>query len=161
MAKAKHFAPRGSKNRQAQSKKQSFLHGALILTLSIVIVKLIGMLFKVPLTWIITEEGMGYFGTAYNFSSPIFSLATAGFPIAISKMVSENYTKGNFRDIGQIHRGVDPDLSRNGRRRIPCDVLWRPDLCEYHQRSAFALCDVGAFSGDPVQLSLFHLPRIL
>ena len=108
MAKAKHFAPRGSKNRQAQSKKQSFLHGALILTLSIVIVKLIGMLFKVPLTWIITEEGMGYFGTAYNFYSPIFSLATAGFPIAISKMVSENYTKGNFRDIRQIHRASIP-----------------------------------------------------
>ena len=37
----------------------------------------------------------------------------------------------------------------------------RPDLCEYHQQSAFALCDVGAFSGDLVQLSLFHLPRIL
>lgn len=106
MAKAKHFASRGSK--KTQSKKQSFLHGALILTLSIVIVKLIGMLFKVPLTWIITEEGMGYFGTAYNFYSPIFSLATAGFPIAISKMVSENYTKGNFRDIRQIHRASIP-----------------------------------------------------
>ena len=106
MGKAKHFKSR--KENKGQAKKQSFLHGALILTLAVVVVKLIGMLFKVPLNWIITEEGMGYFGTAYNFYSPIFSLATAGFPIAISKMVSENYAKGNFRDIRQIHRASIP-----------------------------------------------------
>jgi len=97
-----------NENSKGQMKKQSFLHGALILTLSILIVKVVGMLFKVPLNWIITEEGMGYFGTAYNFYGPIFSLATAGFPIAISKMVSESYTRGDFRDIRQIHKASIP-----------------------------------------------------
>ena len=71
-------------------KRQSFLHGALILTVSMILVKLIGAMFKIPLTWIITEEGLGYFNTAYHFYSPIHSLATAGFPIAIARMVSEN-----------------------------------------------------------------------
>ena len=67
-------------------KRQSFLHGALILTVSMILVKLIGAMFKIPLTWIITEEGLGYFNTAYHFYSPIHSLATAGFPIAIARI---------------------------------------------------------------------------
>lgn len=85
-------------------KKQSFLHGALILTAGIVLVKLIGALFKVPLTWIVTEDGMGYFNTAYNFYSPIHSLAAAGFPIAIARMVSESSTVRRYRDIRRIYR---------------------------------------------------------
>ena len=88
--------------------KQSFLHGALILTVGVLIVKLIGGMFKVPLTWVIQEEGLGYFNTAYNFYSPIFSLATAGFPIAIARMVSENYARHRYRDIRQIHRASVP-----------------------------------------------------
>ena len=85
-------------------KKQSFLHGALILTAGIILVKLIGALFKVPLTWIITEDGLGYFKTAYNFYGPIHSLAAAGFPIAISRLVSENGTVRRYRDIRRIYR---------------------------------------------------------
>lgn len=92
----------------SRRKSQSFLHGALILTASILIVKLIGALFKVPLTWIITEDGLGYFNTAYNFYGPIYSLATAGFPIAISRLVSESCTRGAYRDIRRIHRASAP-----------------------------------------------------
>ena len=54
-----------------KSSRQSFLHGALILTMAIVLVKVIGALFKIPLNWIITEDGMGYFNTAYAFYSPL------------------------------------------------------------------------------------------
>ena len=92
----------------SRRKSQSFLHGALILTASILIVKLIGALFKVPLTWVITEDGLGYFNTAYNFYGPIYSLATAGFPIAISRLVSESCTRGAYRDIRRIHRASAP-----------------------------------------------------
>ena len=95
-------------------KRQSFLHGALILTASIMIVKVIGALFKVPLTWIITEDGMGYFNTAYMFYSPLYSLATAGFPIAISRLVSESYTRRRFRDIRQIHKASIPIFITTG-----------------------------------------------
>ncbi len=85
-------------------KRQSFLHGALILTVSMVLVKLIGAMFKIPLTWIITEEGLGYFNTAYHFYSPIHSLATAGFPIAIARMVSENLACGKYGDVRRLHK---------------------------------------------------------
>ena len=84
--------------------KQSFLHGAMILTIGMVIVKAVGALFKIPLANIITENGMGYFGTAYNFYSVLYSLATAGFPVAIAKMVAENYSLGRFNDVRQVKR---------------------------------------------------------
>lgn len=84
--------------------KQSFLQGALILTMGMMIVKLVGAFFKIPLANIITENGMGYFGTAYNFYAVLFSLATAGFPVAIAKMVAENHSLGRYNDVRQIHK---------------------------------------------------------
>ena len=82
--------------------KQNFLEGAAILTIGMVLVKLVGALLKLPLANIITENGMGYFGTAYAFYSVLYSLATAGFPIAVARMVAENYSLGRFNDIKKI-----------------------------------------------------------
>ncbi len=84
--------------------RQSFLHGALILVVAIAIEKVLGFIYKIPLSWVITSLGTGYFGTAYTLYTPMFSIATAGFPIAISRLVSENYYRGRYRDIRQIHR---------------------------------------------------------
>lgn len=83
---------------------QTFLQGALILTAGIFLVKVIGAMFKIPLTWIIGEDGLGYFNTAYHFYSPIHSLATAGFPIAISRMVSSCMAQKRYGDGYRIHQ---------------------------------------------------------
>ncbi|MDD5952924.1 MAG: polysaccharide biosynthesis protein [Oscillospiraceae bacterium] len=91
-------------DKQHSRTHQSFLQGALILTAGIMAVKVIGAMFKIPLTWIITEDGLGYFNTAYHFYSPIHSLATAGFPIAISRMVSECVAQKRYGDARRVHR---------------------------------------------------------
>lgn len=85
-------------------KHQSFLQGALILTASMAIVKIIGAIFKIPLFGILGAEGYGYFTSAYDLYNPLFTIATAGFPIAIAKMVSENIARKRFRDVRQIHK---------------------------------------------------------
>lgn len=92
----------------SERSRQSFLHGALILTVGILIVKIIGAMFKIPLTWIISEDGLGYFNTAYHFYSPIHSLATAGFPIAISRIVSECVAQKRYGDARRVHRASIP-----------------------------------------------------
>lgn len=84
--------------------KQSFLQGALILTLSMAIVKAIGALFKIPLANIISENGMGYFGTAYNLYAVLYSLATAGFPVAIARLIAESHTLEQYNQMRQIKR---------------------------------------------------------
>lgn len=84
--------------------KQSFIKGAMILTISMALGKVLGALFKIPLGRLIGGVGMGYYGTAYELYSPLYALATAGFPIAISKIVSENVVRGNFRDVRKTHK---------------------------------------------------------
>lgn len=86
------------------SQNQSFFKGTLILTISIVIVKVIGAVFKIPLNMILRGDGTGYFSSAYELYSPLEALATAGFPIAISRLVSEYMAKGRYRDVRLIHR---------------------------------------------------------
>ena len=82
---------------------QGFLGGALILLIAVGLVKVIGAFFKIPLNAIIGDVGMGYFGTAYTIYHPIFSLATAGFPVAIARMVSENLERKRYRDVRRLH----------------------------------------------------------
>ena len=98
-------------NRESRGAKRtgrSFLHGALILTVGMMLVKVIGALFKIPLKYAIGEYGMGLFNVAYNFYGPVFSLATAGFPVAVSRMVSESRSLGRWNDVRQVKRVAFP-----------------------------------------------------
>ena len=89
---------------ESKGKKQSFLQGALILSLAAILTKVIGALFfKIPLQRLSTVAN-GYFSTAYNVYVPIYTVCTAGFPIAVSRMVSESLTFGRYRDVKAIFR---------------------------------------------------------
>ncbi len=85
-------------------KSQSFLKGAMVLGCSMVIVKLMGMIYKILLSNQYGGVGTGLFNSAYALYNPLFMLSTAGFPIAISRMVSESVTKKRYKDVKQIHR---------------------------------------------------------
>ncbi len=78
------------------------MHGAIILLAANILVKVIGAVFKIPLTYILGEEGMGYFSTAYQVYTWMFIVATAGIPVAISKMISESYTKNRIFEVKNI-----------------------------------------------------------
>ena len=69
--------------------QKNFLNGALILTVSNILVKIIGAIYKIPLANQITEVGMNYYNDAYQIYSLLYVLSTAGVPVAIAKMVSE------------------------------------------------------------------------
>ena len=68
--------------------KKSVFGGALLLSAAGIIVKVLGMLYKLPLANLLREEGMGYFNSAYTVYSFFFLLSTAGLPVAISILVS-------------------------------------------------------------------------
>lgn len=84
------------------AKKQNFLQGALILSLAAIIVKVIGAVYKIPLMNIIGGEGFGYYNTAYTIFTPLYTIATAGIPVAVARMVSECMTLGRYRDVRRI-----------------------------------------------------------
>lgn len=90
---------------------QTFIKGAAILTLSMVIVKVFGLLDKVLLTNIYSmfgegyaSMGMGLYSNAYEIFVVIFTVATGGLPIAISRLVSQNMAEKRYKDVKLVHK---------------------------------------------------------
>ena len=87
-----------------KTQEKSFQRGALLLLCSAVIVKLIGALFKIPLSskYCLGDLGFGYFSSAYDLFTPFYALAMAGLPVAVSKTVSEYLAKGRYGEVRQM-----------------------------------------------------------
>lgn len=77
--------------------KQSFVKGALILTAAGISVRLVGAGFRILLAAIIGDEGIGLYQMAYPVYSAMLAVSTAGIPIAISKLISQHTTRGDYR----------------------------------------------------------------
>lgn len=98
-----------------KSTSQTFLKGAMIMTMSMVIVKLLGMFYKVFLTRLyanfgdeLAGIGTGLLNNAYEVYNPLFALATAGFPIAVSRLIAESIAQKRYRDVAVIHKTSKP-----------------------------------------------------
>ena len=72
----------------SNNRPRTVASGVILLSLSGILVKVVGMLFKIPLTNMIGESGMGYFSSAYMIYSFFYVISTAGLPLAISILVS-------------------------------------------------------------------------
>ncbi len=72
-----------------KAKSQNYLHGAAILTIGVIIMKILGVIYKVPLGNILGDYGYGIFLSTYNVYNIFFTLSTAGLPVALSRMIAE------------------------------------------------------------------------
>ena len=72
----------------AEPKRQNFMHGAAILTIGVVIMKVLGAIYKVPLGNILGDYGYGIFLATYNVYNIFFTLSTAGLPVALSRLIA-------------------------------------------------------------------------
>ena len=92
-------------SRQGGSAKQNtFFGGAAILAIGIMVVKLIGMFYRIPLVEIVGEQGYADFTNAYNIYAVLLTISTAGLPVAVSKLVSEANALGRRNQVGRIFR---------------------------------------------------------
>lgn len=90
--------------RTDEKQKQTFFKGAMVMSMSMIVVKVIGMVYKILLGQFLDGVGYGMFTLAYNFYDPLFMLATGGFPIAISRLVSKSVAENRFRDVKKLHK---------------------------------------------------------
>lgn len=88
--------------------KQNVLGGAMVLVIATALVKIIGAIYKIPLTGIIGSLGRGYFASAYNIYTPIYAISMAGLPVAVSTIVSKNAALGKYRDVKQVMKITFP-----------------------------------------------------
>lgn len=82
--------------------KSKYLSGACLLVISTVVVKVIGAVYKIPLTAFIGAVGRGYYAYAYNLVMPIHALTMGTFPIALSKLVSKYKAGGNDKMVKSL-----------------------------------------------------------
>lgn len=87
-----------------KEKRQSFVHGAAILAIGGIVVKVIGACYKIPLGGLLGPVGMADFSIAYNIYALLFVLSTAGVPAAVSKMISEAYASGESGEMYKIYK---------------------------------------------------------
>lgn len=74
--------------------RQNYVHGAAILTVGVIVMKILGAIYKIPLGNILGDEGYSMFIGAYSIYNIFFTLATAGLPVALSRLVAEADANG-------------------------------------------------------------------
>ena len=67
----------------------SFTAGVAMMTMSALLVKLIGVCYKIPLVNLLGTQGMGYFNAAYDVYALLCVLSTTGLPVAISVVMNQ------------------------------------------------------------------------
>lgn len=88
----------------SQATGKVFLSGVMVLTLSTVLVKLIGLFYKIPMLHYLGTEGMGYFNAAYEWYATLCVLSTAGLPLAGSMLISEARAVHSGRAIRRVEQ---------------------------------------------------------
>ena len=86
----------------AKKKEANFVVQGSILAVAGIIVRLIGMLYRIPMTNIIGDEGMGYYSTAFNVYNIMLILSSYSLPLAVSKMVAARIARGQYRNMSRV-----------------------------------------------------------
>ena len=84
--------------------QKRFFSGVLLLTLSTVSVKVLGLIYKIPMLAFLGAEGMGYFNSAYEIYALFCVISTAGLPVAVSVLISGAIARGEGNSVDRIYR---------------------------------------------------------
>jgi len=83
-------------------KKRNFIYGAIILTLSALLSKILGAVYRIPLTNLLGTQGMGIYQMIFPVYMVLLVISSSGIPVAISRLVSEQVAKGNKKQAVKI-----------------------------------------------------------
>lgn len=87
---------------QKEYRKHKFLMQGSILAIAGILVRIIGLLYRIPMISIIGTKGSGYYTSAYSVYSLFLILSSYSFPAAISKIISERLAEGRFKDVKSV-----------------------------------------------------------
>ncbi len=85
-------------------KEKSFLSGALVLSLGGLLAKVLGALYRIPLTNILGSYGMGLYQLVFPPYILFLTLAQAGIPVALSKLIAQSNQLNNKEQSGKYFR---------------------------------------------------------
>ena len=94
--------PRTSRKKTRKQKAANFVIQGSILAMAGIVVRIIGMLYRMPLNDIIGKQGNGYYTSAFNVYNILLILSSYSMPVAVSKMISARLARGEHRNCSRI-----------------------------------------------------------
>lgn len=85
-----------------KQKKDDFLMQGMILAIAMVTTKVIGVVYRIPLTNILGDEGNGFYGYAFEVYAMALMLSSLSLPTAVSKLVSARMAMGQRRNAFRV-----------------------------------------------------------
>ena len=89
-------------NKKRGGKAANFVVQGSILAAAGILVRIIGMLYRMPLNDIIGKQGNGYYTSAYNVYNILLILSSYSMPVAVSKMISSRLARGEYHNCRRI-----------------------------------------------------------
>lgn len=89
-----------------KSKSANFLVQGSILAFASIISRIIGLVYRIPMTAILGDLGIGYYGSAFEVYNIMLIISSYSLPLAVSKLVSAKMAKGNRRMAYQVLKGA-------------------------------------------------------
>jgi len=81
----------------SENRKTNFIRQGTILAMASIIVRMIGIVYRIPVANIIGDEGNGIYGAAYEIYNLALILSSYSLPLAVSKLLSAQLAKGCYR----------------------------------------------------------------
>lgn len=94
--------PGRSRKKSAKKKAANFVIQGSILAMAGIVVRIIGMLYRMPLNDIIGKQGNGYYTSAFNVYNILLILSSYSMPVAVSKLVSARLARGEYKNCSRI-----------------------------------------------------------
>ncbi len=84
--------------------RQGFIKNSAILLVTIAVTKILGMIYKVPLTMLLGGEGMGHLSAAMSVFMPVFAAVVSGITPAVARLTAENRALGRYANMRKTRR---------------------------------------------------------
>ena len=90
---------------RAKKSDANFLMQGSLLAVASIISRVIGLVYRLPLTAIIGKEGNNYYGTAYEIYNLILLISSYSIPLAVSKLVATRMAQGQAKNAWKVLKG--------------------------------------------------------
>lgn len=85
-----------------EKKRNDFIAQGSILAIASILVRVMGMIYRIPMTAVIGDKGNGFYSYAYSVYTILLLLSSYSLPLAVSKMVSAKAQLGQWRNVKRV-----------------------------------------------------------
>jgi O-antigen/teichoic acid export membrane protein len=82
--------------------KSNLARGAAIMVVCVALAKFLGLIYNIPLSYLIGPEGLGIYSVAYSLYNILLVVSTSGFPTALGRLISERLALKRYADVEQM-----------------------------------------------------------